>query len=638
MSVMSARSRARAINEPKIEDYISGTFIPATPEEKIRQIMSKKLVKEYNYSPTQIQTMPEFFIRKGSKLIGPADIVVFHSSKKDLDNVYIIVETKRAGITEGVDQLKSYLSPTKAEFGIWFNGKEIVYLQNLQKKPFWREIADIPKRGETLEDVGLYRKENLVPATELKTIFETCHNYIYANEGLLKEKVFNEVLKLIFMKMVDEKDISSQICEFRITDKEMEEIEEGKFNDFRIRIEKLFDRVKAQYNDVFQNENETLNLKPLTIAKVVSLLQKYSLINTHSDVKGIAFQTFVHAHERGERGEFFTPYPILQLAVKMLDPQQHEIILDPACGSGGFLVQAMKHVFDKIDEKRPDLSPEHRIRIKESYARTCIRGIDINPDLARVSKMHMIIYDDGHTGIFAENSLSPFDIIKTSSLNAGAGNVDPQSFDIIFTNPPFGSKGRITNKKILQQYELAHKWKKTKGLLRKTDQLAANQVPDILFLERCLDFLKNYGRMAIVIPDGILTNSTLEYVRTYIMENARILGVISLPQETFIPHGTGSKTSVLFLQKVPKHVLMQLKNNDYPIFMAICEKIGYDVRGRTIFKRNDLGQLIDEQENVVSNEDEAAIDTDIFEIITTFSDFKIRNNIQYEGDTDDGNI
>lgn len=609
--------------KPEILDYLTGKPLLATPEERVRQIMVQRLVEEYGYYPKQIQTVPEFYIRKGTRKIGPADIVVFHSERKTQDNIYVIVETKREERKDGIDQLKSYLSPTRAEFGIWFNGKEIVYLQSLRKRPFFREIADIPKKGETLEDIGLYQKRNLVPASELKTIFETCHNYIYANEGLLKEKVFNEVLKLIFIKMVDERSLG-QKCEFRITDKELAELEKGIPNEFMLRITNLFNKVKEQYPDVFPNYVEKINLKPLTTAVIVSRLQKYSLIDTPADVKGTAFQTFVHAHERGERGEFFTPYPILRLAVKLLNPKDDERILDPACGSGGFLVQAMKHVFNKIDSSRPDLQKSIRNQIKEDYAHTYIRGIDINPDLARVSKMHMILYDDGHTGIFSTNSLGSFEKIRETALLAHAGDITEDMFRIILTNPPFGTKGKVTGKAILEQFDLAHRWKKNRasGKLEKTSSMFESQVPDILFIERCLDFLEDYGRMAIVVPDGILTNATLRYVREFIKQKARIIAVVSLPQETFVPHGAGSKTSVLFLQKLPPSELARLKKTDYPIFMAICERIGYDIRGRTIFKRNKLGQLINEEGKVVNNEDEAAIDTDIYEIIEAFEKFK----------------
>jgi type I restriction enzyme M protein len=621
-----------SIFEPKpplIEDFITGRPLRATPEEKNRQIFARKLVKEYNYSPKQIQTVPEFYIRKGRQKIGPADIVVFYDENKTLDNVYMIVETKREGSKEGLEQLKSYMNPTKAKFGIWFNGREISFIQTLNKRPFWRDIPDIPKSGQSLEDIGLYQKNTLVPATELKTTFETCHNYIYANEGLLKEKVFNEVLKLIFMKMVDEKAMS-QVCEFRITDAEMERVEEGKNSEFEIRIEKLFSQVKKQYDDVFVNENETINLKIPTVAKVVSLLQKYSLLETPADVKGIAFQTFVHAHERGERGEFFTPYPILELAVRMLDPQPEESLLDPCCGSGGFLVRGMRHVFDKVEKTRPDLPIEQREKIKEQYARSCIRGIDINPDLARVAKMHMIIYDDGHTGIFAENSLIPIRELTEVAMKAGASNIVLGSFRNLLTNPPFGTKGKVTNRRILEQFNLAHKWRRSRsGKWEPTLDLMDSQVPDILFIERCLDFLMDYGRMAIVVPDGILTNASLEYVRGFIMENARIIAVVSLPQETFIPHGTGSKTSLLLLQKIPKNELVKLGEADYPIFMAVCERIGYDVRGKTIFKKNKKGELVKDKGVVVSSEDDASVDTDIPEIIEAFDDFKKQHDLGF---------
>jgi type I restriction enzyme M protein len=610
------------LEKGKIRDFATGKLVNDEPEEKVRQLFEKRLVVEYGYSKDQIDI--EFMIQKGSQKIGPADIVVFRDEKKRFDNLYIIVETKRKERRDGLDQLRSYLSPSSAEFGVWFNGKEIAYLQSLKKAPYFRDIPDIPKKGETLEDVGLYQKKDLKAATELKTIFETCHNYIYANEGLLKEKVFNEVLKIIFIKMVDEKGASPK-CEFRITDKEMTEIEEGKSNAFIGRIQGLFERVKREYSDVF-DQNERINLKPITIAFVVSQLQKYSLIDTPADVKGTAFQTFVYAHERGERGEFFTPYPILELAVNMLVPKDDEAILDPACGSGGFLIQSMKHVWDMIDAQRPNLSEKVRSDMKIRYARVYIKGIDINPDLAKVSKMHMILYDDGHTGIFSANSLESFKRTNEIALRTGAGNIQPESFEIVMTNPPFGTKGKVTDKTILEQYSLGYKWKRNKktGEWLKTNEILDGQTPEILFIERCFNFLRNGGRMAIVLPDGILNNLTLGYVRKFIQDKARILAVVSLPQETFIPHGTGSKASVVFLQKFDDGTLKELKKRDYAIFMAVCEKIGYDIRGRVLFKRNEKGLLVNEEGEIVADKESAAVESDIPEIITAFADFKAK--------------
>ncbi len=608
-----------------VRDFITGRWLKNKPEEGPRQILEKRLVEEYNYSKTQIEI--EFPVQKGSKRIGPTDIAVFRNEKKVIDNLYIIVETKRKEKRDGIDQLKSYLSPTNAEFGVWFNGKDIVYLQHLKKAPFFREIPDIPKRGETLEDVGLYQKKDLKPATELKTVFETIHNHIYANEGLLKEKVFNEMLKLIFIKMADEKALA-QKCEFRITDKELDELEEGKENGFIERIFSLFERVKSQYPDVF-DPNERLNLKPLTIAFVVSQLQKYSLINTAADVKGTAFQTFVYAHQRGERGEFFTPHPVVDLCVNMLAPKDNEKFIDPACGSGGFLVAGMNYIKEKFVKERPELKTKATDFLKE-YAHAYLSGIDINPDLAKVAKMHMVLHDDGHTGIFCANSLlSINELIRLAEKATVPRTLHPHEgqFKILMTNPPFGSKGKVTDKKILSEFQLGHKWKKEDdGQWVKTNKVLDGQIPEILFIERSLQLLDEGGKMAIVLPNGTLNNSSLEYVREFIKQHSRILAVVSLPVGTFMSAGANPQPSVLFLQKLSRENAEKLSKKDYSIFMAIVEKIGYDLTTKTappIYKRDERGEYL------VDKNGERILDTDIPEIIEKFEEFKQKYNLGF---------
>ncbi|HOK17575.1 MAG TPA: N-6 DNA methylase [Candidatus Paceibacterota bacterium] len=608
-----------------VRDFITGRWLKNKPEEGPRQILEKRLVEEYGYSKSQIEI--EFPVQKGSKRIGPTDIAVFRDEKKVIDNLYIIVETKCKGRKDGIDQLKSYLSPTNAEFGIWFNGKDIVYLQHLKNAPFFREIPDIPKKGETLEDVGLYQKKDLKPATELKTIFETIHNHIYANEGLLKEKVFNEMLKLIFIKMADEKALP-QKCEFRITDKELDELEEGKQNGFIERILNLFDRVKSQYPDVF-DPNERLNLKPLTIAFVVSQLQKYSLINTAADVKGTAFQTFVYAHQRGERGEFFTPHPIVDLCVNMLDPKDNEKFIDPACGSGGFLVAGMNYIKEKFIKERPELKTKATDFLKE-YAHAYLSGIDINPDLAKVAKMHMVLHDDGHTGIFCANSLLPInELVRLAEKATVPRTLHPHEgqFKVLMTNPPFGSKGKVTDKKLLAEFQLGYKWKKEDdGRWTKTNKVLDGQIPEILFIERSLQLLGEGGRMAIVLPNGTLNNSSLEYVRDFIKQNSRILAVVSLPVGTFMSAGANPQPSVLFLQKLSKGDAEKLNKKDYPIFMAIVEKIGYDLTTKTappIYKRDEKGEYL------VDKNRERILDTDIPEIIEKFEEFKQNHDLGF---------
>lgn len=612
--------------EGYVRDFLTNRLIRLTPEEQVRQIMLMRLVQEYEYPKEWIRT--EFEIQKGSKRIGPADIVVFRDEKsKDQENIWIIVETKRKERSDGIEQLKTYLSPCKgAKFGIWFNGSDIVYLEVLDQYPYFREVLKIPKCGETT--IHLPEKKDLKPAPELRSVFETCHNYIYANEGLLKEKVFNEVLKLIFIKMVDEKRISAK-CEFGITTDEEEEIKEGKPSAFTERILKLFEEVKSRYSDVF-DQNERINLKPITLAFVVSQLQEYSLIETKADVKGIAFQTFVYAHQRGERGEFFTPHPIVELAVEMLDPKDDEKFIDPACGSAGFLVNGMNYVKEKFIKERPEKKSKANEFLKE-YAHAHIAGIDINPDLAKVAKMHMILYDDGHTGIFSANALLPLNEMISISEKTGVPRSlrpHPDSFDILMTNPPFGSKGKVTDKRILKQFELGYKWKQDKntGKWLKTPALQNGQVPDILFIERCLQLLKDGGRMAIVLPDGNLNNSSLGYVREFIQQKSRILAVVSMPVGTFMHAGVNPKTSVLFLQKLNEKELNKLKKDNYPIFMVVVEKVGYDLNSKTpkiMYKKDEQGEIIKDEQG------DPIIDTDIFDIIDAFNNFKRKYRLNF---------
>ena len=597
---------------------------PLKPEEEIRFLLVARLIEEYGYAPEQIDLEVE--IQAGQKTLPKrADIVIFRNgrNKDPHSNAYIICEVKKKDRKDGVEQLETYMNNTTAEFGIWWNGTDIVYLHRLREPHKFEEIPDIPRKGETLEDVGTWDKKDLKPATELIKVFDTIHNHIYANEGLLKEKVFNEMLKFIFMKMVDEK-LPDEKPYFRITSKELEEVNEGKGNSFRQRIETLWQRVIKEYGDVF-DENERINLKLTTQAFIVSQLQRYSFTRTPADVKGVAFQTFVYAHQRGERGEFFTPHPVVELMVKMMDPSDGESIIDPAVGSAGLLVKAMLHVWEKID-KAKHLNEVEKKERKYTFARYYIRGIDINPDLAKVAKMHMVVYDDGHTGIFCANSLIDFEELKRLAVDYGAVRITEnlkESFDVLLTNPPFGSKGKVTDKKILQQYDLGYKWKKNKksGRWIKTDKLLDGQTPEILFVERSLQFLKPYGRMAIVLPDGILSNSSLEYVRQWIMDHARVLAVVSLPPETFIPFGSGPKASVLFLQKLPKEELKKLKKEGYEIFFASVKKIGYDVRGREIYKRDEKGEIIKDEEGI------PIIDTDVPNVIEAFKAFRIKKNL-----------
>ncbi|MEM3526038.1 MAG: N-6 DNA methylase [Candidatus Jordarchaeaceae archaeon] len=465
------------------------------------------------------------------------------------------------------------------------------------------------------QDITFYLRSNhlkSVTAMELISIFERCHNYIYANEGLLKEKVFNEVLKLIFMKMADEKSSLSN-RRFYVTTEELKNLKEGKDSFVVERILTFWEEIKGNYPDIFPDPHERINLKPLTLAYIVSLLQKYNFSETSADAKGAAFQTFVYAHMRGSRGEFFTPPPIIELAVNILDPKPNEKVIDPACGSGGFLVETLKWI-----KRNAQLEIG---RYSNTYAGENLCGIDIVPELVRVTKMRLMLYGNGHEGIFTANSLLPFDqlVYLAEKSNIPRSLIPNQgSFDVLMTNPPFGTKGKITDKTILKTFDLGYKWVKKGGKWVKTNRLADGVAPEVLFIERCLQLLKDGGRMAIVLPDGILENPSQGYIREFIKAKAKILAIIKLPPETFIPYGTGINASILFLQKFQSINMEVQECANHDVFFGVIEKIGYEgtKNGKVIYKRDEKGEIIrDPGGNPV-------IDEDVTEVIRAYNAFK----------------
>ena len=575
--------------DEKLFDYITKSEIQNTPENReAKVVIEERLHKEYGYDIDQM--LPEFRVQKGSTLIGPADVVIFNDSKaKTQDNIFAIVECKRKDRSDGIEQLKTYLAGVEsAQYGIWFNGDDIVYIRRLKKAPHWKLTYNIPRKGEPL---GLPRKDSLKPATELVKVFESCHNHIYVNDGHLKDQVFNEMLKILFIKLMDEKDYTSQICKFGITEKEFDEIQEGNENEFKERIEKLLLLAKSQHKDIF-SKDETINLKLSTLAFVVGQLQNYDLSHSSRDIKGLAFQKFVYAHQRGDRGEFFTPDPIIDLAVKIISPNMNQVVMDPACGTGGFLVASMKHVENNLRGVIKD--PVDYEKAKTNFALKNLIGIDFNPALVRVSKMRMILEEDGHTGIFHSNSLVDMNMIKSSAKTASSPNVDYDSVQIVLTNPPFGKKGKVTEKQILKAFDLGHKWIKKNGKYEKTEKVIDSQVPDILFIERCLGFLDEGGRLGIVLPDAILSGPSLQYVRDFILSKSKLVAVVSLPYSTFIPHGANVKASILFLQKLNSKKLKYLNSKDYQVFMADIEEIGYEgnKNGTITYLMDDYGEYI----------------------------------------------
>ncbi len=458
-------------------------------------------------------------------------------------------------------------------------------------------------------------KDGLKKAENLFKIFGDIHNHIYANDGLSSQEAFAEVLKLLFIKVEDERGEEKK-SKFYISPSEQEDISNGQNNSFRARIVELFDKAKKDYTDVF-DESEKINLKTATLAFVVDKLQNLNLSKSDRDVKGTAFQKFVYSHQRGERGQFFTPDAIIRLCVDFLAPQKNEKVLDPACGTGGFLVEAMKYVWKNNFSNIKNIDERKRKEIE--YAEKNLFGIEINPLVAKIAKMRMILEDDGYSGIVNTNSLSNINAVekefsKTTYLKEIKG-----TFDIILTNPPFGSQGKVNTESVLRDFSLGYKWAKNHAeKLIATSQLQNGQVPEILFIERCLELLKDGGKLAIVLPNGDFENSSLDYVREFINSKAKILAVIALPPETFIPHGTGVKASVLFCQKLAPLKLEAEKAEDYSIFFGKIKKMGYEgnKNGTVIYKKDSFGRILE------SEDGEPVIDEDISEMTSAFSIFE----------------
>lgn len=605
------QTRVMRVPDGKIVDYIDESLRNDTPEEYVRQTVEKRLVNEHGYSHEQIKI--EFGLKMGSRR-PRADIVVFPDNSPELTQDYVqtIIECKNEKIDpkskdDGVEQLKSYMSACpNCEWGMWTNGKHKDVLRKVlvEGRYEFHEYNDIPPVDGNLEDVDRPKRENLKRGFEdnLLMAFKTCHNHIYITDGMQKQPAFFELLKLIFCKTLDERSIERSL-EFYATSGERSDLD-GQLT-VRNRISKIFEQVKRQYPQIFESNDEIM-LEPRSLARIVAELQPYSLLETHVDVKGKAYEELVGANLRGDRGEFFTPRNVMRMAVKMVDPKPSELVCDPSCGTGGFLVMAMNHVRDQLieelerDWQRPQSQwTEHENSMVTSrigeIAASNFFGFDINPDLVKATKMNMVMNNDGSGNISRNNSLlHPHE--WSSELKANlthALNISPDSirnhntiefFDVIVTNPPFGSKITIKDGDILGQFEIG----------------GSSSPPERLFIERNLQFLKPGGRMAIVLPDSILSNPGLEYLREWLIKKTRIIASVDLHVDTFQPRN-GTQTSILIVQKKTQEEIRTETSmgalRPYNIFMAVLDKIGHDKRGNTLYKRDEEGYEIWEPEN-----------------------------------------
>lgn len=610
------------LSEDQVICALTNNPVKATEKELNLQSMILMMTEEYNFA---LEDMERNFSFKyvddeDKKRTGKVDLAIFEKGKgHDVINmIRFIIVAKDSSVKPGakkngaLDTLSPILTFTECDFGLWTNGEDMQYMHCLTDdygQITVEDLSDFPAEGQTLDDLekagerGITRK----PANEsLVRTFKRCHDYIYGNEGM-KKTAFWELLNLIFTKLYDEKrrflapkNGESYRRKFWVGVKELN-TPAGQAAVAQ-RIKDLFEELKASqmFRDVFDG-NEQIMLSDRGLAFVASELAKYSFLDATVDVKGTAYETIVSNTLKQEAGQFFTPRNIIKCMVEMLDPDQHTRILDPACGSGGFLVMALDYVRRKITRfvypEVDDLHLEEKANTPEinelvrEYAERYIFGFDFDPDLKKAARMNMVMAGDGHANIFNINSLDYPQGAKPDVPLVGAkvkesiqGGYDKDfnfdkiytldnafgKFDMIFTNPPFGSKVEV-------DVEIGNRF-----------QLQSN-APEVLFIEQCYNFLKPKGKMAIVLPDGILGNPNQVDTRKWILKHFKLLASIDLPVEAFLPQ-VGVQASLVFLQKKTSYEqLMPYENDDYDVFMAIVDKVGKDRRGVPIYKKDDDG-------------------------------------------------
>ena len=599
----------------KIYCPLTASYHIETPEEKVRQEYIIKLVNEYGYSLDQMAQ--EIKVNNSQRGQGKAraDIVVWRS-KKDKDEskaAFIVVECKAENVRireEDYYQGYNYASWAGASFFVTTNEKETKYF-NVDKNYLPKELVEvvaIPTAEEALNDKkvkDILSKTKTFTRDEFTKVLRACHNIIRNNDKLSPEAAFDEISKILFMKIKYEREQRGTKV---FTKKEFEEREKWFEKDIRPSLKGtpkdlpymqfLFYNTKDEFKaDQLFEENEIIKIRQNSFEQILEKLESYNLSDTQDDVKGIAFEQFLGTTFRGEPGQYFTPRTIVDFMTNILDPNEGETVCDPTCGSGGFLIKAFEYmrekieddvkeakaklradiegdnyedlpekkqleINDRIEKMQATLNKELDTKIEDSrmynLANNCIYGTDANPRMARTSKMNMIMHGDGHCGVHHHDGL----------LNVNG--IFEERFDVILTNPPFGARidksQKIADADKFTDEDLIAKYKEKygvayenalrqvndnigKSLLSLYDVGSMSGLTEVLFMERCLKLLKKGGRMGMVLPEGVLNTSNLQKVREYFEGKAKIILICSIPQDVFIAAGATVKPSLVFFKR-----------------------------------------------------------------------------------------
>ncbi len=554
------------------------------PEEKIRAEFWAELIYKYEYPTNRIKVEVAVPDRLPADR---ADIVVF--SDDACTRPYAIVECKKDGITDAefnqaIEQGVGNATWIKlrAEYAVIIAGETRRILDVSDRFGILEReknvVADLPKTYGKPQEYRFYKGtvNDIKPVSRevLIATIKKCHQTLWGGGRLSPPTAFGELCKVIFVKISDEQKHrkDGEPYQFQIKTHEPS-------SKLAERINALYDEQKIRDPEVF---TESIKVDDRVLHTVVSHLEAINLSKTDLDVKGVAFEQFMDGFFKGDFGQYFTPRPIIEFCVKMMKPEQDHDVLDPSCGSGGFLLHALDYMRNQAGEYYEKGSVDY-YNYWHDFAAKHLYGIEINDEIARVAKMNMIVHDDGHTNVISHDALESID--KMHDRNKGFAE---NRFDLILTNPPFGSTINLAEKPYLSTYELGTQTD-AKGKIK----TRKNQSSEVLFIERIWQFLKpETGKAAIVLPDGILTNSSMQYVRDFILENFQLLAVVSLPQCAFAHFGAGVKASVIFVRKRGEN---EKPNDNEAVFMAAPELIGYDATGRKT--ESQLDEIVEKWED-----------------------------------------
>lgn len=594
--------------KPYLKCLVRGKDVMAKPEEIVRQLWLVTLTTKYKYPLSRLQV--EYPITFGRDTSKRADIVIFDADRPTVP--YVIFEVKQQNVKGGKEQLKSYTHATGAPLAAWSDGISFVVWHRQNPNNF-EEIPALPRANETISQIAdepwtidkllEFEKQRDAEGSKgrsLRQLIEDLEDEVLANAGV---DVFEEVFKLIFTKLYDELTTYSEHSthlRFRNVNTAAQT---------KRALQDLFDEAKEKWEGVFAAD-EKIRLTPEHLQVCVGSLEKWKLFNSNLDVVDEAFEYLVNKSSKGEKGQYFTPRWVIDLCVKMLNPKESETIIDTACGSAGFTVHSIFHVWKAIFKEMG--KPESHLFTMEKKPARCAKyvqdkvfAIDFDEKSVRVSRCLNLIAGDGQTNVLHLNTLDfkrwdettkqPdwIDIYnegwkKLRKLMAEKNDYRAFEFDVLMANPPFA--GDIKQTDMLSPYELAHKKAKDGG----QGKLESAVGRDLLFIERNLDFLKPGGRMAVVLPQGRFNNSSDQRVREYVAERCRILAVVGIHGNTFKPH-TGTKTSVLFVQKWNDDASVGPlcpKVDDYPIFFATQRLPSKDNSGDKIYVKDAEGERL----------------------------------------------